>query len=63
MKKNGEAPFPPPVKLDYLKDFSIPSRDAGRLIPCRYAEPKDGKPKGVFLHFHGGGWVLGDHER
>lgn len=63
MMRDGKTPFPAPVFLDQAKNFSIPSRDSGRDIPCRYIEPKDGKPKAVFVHFHGGGWVLGDHER
>jgi len=62
MRKTGDTPFPVPTVLEHLKDFSIPSRDAGRDIPCRYAEPKDGKAKGIMIHIHGGGWVLGDHE-
>jgi acetyl esterase/lipase len=59
MRVNGETPFPPRVVVESGKPFSIPSRDAGRKIPCRVLRPEPGGPvKGVYLHIHGGGWVL-----
>jgi acetyl esterase/lipase len=39
-------------------DDVIPSRDAGRDITIRYFKPSSGEVKGVFMHIHGGGWVL-----
>lgn len=51
-------PPPPAQVLDSGKNITLPSRDPGRQIPCRVFEPASGKPKGVFYHIHGGGWVL-----
>ncbi|KAK5166314.1 uncharacterized protein LTR77_008575 [Saxophila tyrrhenica] len=58
MREAGETPLPAPVLLEGGKNITLPSRDQGRKIPCRVFEPSDGKAKGVFLHIHGGGWVL-----
>ncbi|EMC97069.1 hypothetical protein BAUCODRAFT_147239 [Baudoinia panamericana UAMH 10762] len=58
MRWNGETPLPKPVVLESGKNIKLPSRESGREIPCRVFQPKDGKPKGVFYHIHGGGWVL-----
>ncbi|RAH51635.1 alpha/beta-hydrolase [Aspergillus piperis CBS 112811] len=34
----------------------LPSRDPGRMINCRAIDPNNvPSPKGIFLHFHGGG--------
>ncbi|KIX10178.1 uncharacterized protein Z518_01259 [Rhinocladiella mackenziei CBS 650.93] len=61
MRAAGETPLPKAVYLDSAEDITIPSRDAGRTIPCRILRPQNGKPvKAVFLHIHGGGWVLQD---
>ncbi|KIW98448.1 uncharacterized protein Z519_00109 [Cladophialophora bantiana CBS 173.52] len=61
MRAAGETPLPKAVYLDSAEDFIIPSRDAGRTIPCRILRPQNGKSiKSVFLHIHGGGWVLQD---
>lgn len=63
MRRAGETPRPAPVLLDTAESFSIPSREAGRAIPCRVLKPQNGKAvKGVFMHIHGGGWVIGDEE-
>lgn len=58
MRWNGETALPRPTVLDHGKDINLPSREAGRSIPCRVFEPEAGKAKGVFYHIHGGGWVL-----
>lgn len=61
MRAAGETPLPKARYLDTAENFSIPSRDAGRSIPCRILRPQNGTAvKGVFLHIHGGGWVLQD---
>ncbi|EEP79516.1 predicted protein [Uncinocarpus reesii 1704] len=61
MIRRGETAFPIPPKLDCGQSFMIPSREAGRNIPCRVIKPSgDSTPSGVFLHFHGSGWVLSD---
>lgn len=59
MRENGETPLPKPVHMDRAKDILVPSRENGRNIPCRLVTPEGGKkPRGVFYHIHGGGWVL-----
>ena len=63
MRAAGETPLPKAVYLDAAEDFDIPSRDSGRSIPVRILRPTDNKPiKAVFLHIHGGGWVLQDEK-
>lgn len=59
MRWNGETAFPKPIVVDSGKNTTIPSRDVGREIPCRVFAPDSGAAaKAVFLHIHGGGWVL-----
>ncbi|KAK7541910.1 Alpha/Beta hydrolase protein [Phyllosticta citricarpa] len=58
MRRNGEGSLPKVVVLESGVNFKIPSRDAGREIPCRLFKPEDGQVKGVMMHLHGGGWVL-----
>ncbi len=63
MRAAGETPLPAAVYLDSATDFAIPSRDSGRTIPCRILKPQNGKKvAGVFMHIHGGGWVLQDQK-
>jgi acetyl esterase/lipase len=63
MRAAGETPLPKAVYLDTAEDFSIPSRDTSRSIPCRILRPQNGKPvTAVFMHIHGGGWVLQDEK-
>lgn len=63
MVKEGKGPMPVPAKLSKAYDATIPSREPGREIPVRVYVPDDGKPrKGVFLYFHGGGFVVGTHQ-
>jgi len=61
--------LPAPTLLPQGLDVTIPSRDAGRDIPCRLFYPTAKKTEaerkkcgGVVMHFHGGGWVLGDQK-
>ncbi|KAJ5470181.1 hypothetical protein N7530_007538 [Penicillium desertorum] len=57
----GQTPLPKPKPSTAL--FLLPSRDAGREIPIRIYKPDNGQPsKGIFLHFHGGGFVLATHK-
>ena len=61
MRAAGETPLPKAIYLDSAEEIRIPSRESGREIPCRILKPQNGKPvKGVFMHIHGGGWVLQD---
>lgn len=62
MRAAGETPLPAATYLDSAEDFDIPSRDSGRKIPCRILRPQQGEVKGVFMHIHGGGWVLQDQK-
>jgi acetyl esterase/lipase len=55
--------------MESALDIEVPSREAGRTIPCRLVYPSVRKTaeerkgcKGTVLHIHGGGWVLGDHQ-
>lgn len=58
MRWNGETPLPKPVVLESGVNFTIPSREKGRDIPCRMFKPENGEVKGIYMHIHGGGWVL-----
>ena len=59
MRRKGETAFPKPTVIESGQDFSIPSREKGRNIPCRIMMPEiSGEVKGVYMHIHGGGWVL-----
>ncbi|PLB37147.1 alpha/beta hydrolase [Aspergillus candidus] len=63
MRELGTSPLPKPVYLPEALDGTVPSRDAGREIPIRIYKPDNDQPsQGVFLHFHGGGMVLGTHK-
>lgn len=66
MRLKGETALPAPKLLPDGINIKIPSREAGRDIPCRLMYPSSRKTveerkkcKGVFAHFHGGGWVVG----
>ncbi|TVY51570.1 AB hydrolase superfamily protein B1A11.02 [Lachnellula cervina] len=67
MRWAGETGFPvPPISPQGI-NVTIPSRESGRYIPCRVMYPTSRateqdrkKSKGSILHFHGGGWTLGD---
>jgi acetyl esterase/lipase len=58
-RRRGDGPFPPPVLSPRAKMRSIPGKD-GNAIPLRIIAPET--PRGVYLHIHGGGWVLGGAE-
>lgn len=55
-RRAGRGTFPPPVFLPTMQDLEIPGR-AGPLR-LRVARPPTA-PRGVYLHLHGGGWMLG----
>jgi acetyl esterase/lipase len=59
LRREGKTPLPGPTVLDAGKLFLIPSRERQRDIPCRLMLPEgDSEIRGVYMHIHGGGWVL-----
>ena len=55
-RRRGDGPFPPPVMSNRARTRMISGKD-GNEIPLRIIAPAN--PRGVYLHIHGGGWVLG----
>jgi acetyl esterase len=55
-RRRGEGPFPAPVFSDRARTITISGKE-GNQIPLRVIGPP--QPRGVYLHLHGGGWVLG----
>jgi acetyl esterase/lipase len=55
-RRQGRGPFPAPVRSPRARTMVIPGPD-GNEIALRVIAP--GNPSGVYLHIHGGGWVLG----
>lgn len=62
MRQNGLSALPGPILLRSASNVTIPSRDTGRSIPCRVLRPQKSKPRALFIHLHGGGWVLNDEK-
>ncbi len=55
-RKRGDGPFPAPVMSRRARTIVITGKD-GNEIPLRVIAPSG--PRGIYLHIHGGGWVLG----
>jgi acetyl esterase len=55
-RRTGAGAFPAPVYSPRAATRLIPAPD-GRRVKVRVLAPQS--PKGVYLHIHGGGWVLG----
>lgn len=55
-RARGEGPFPAVPKSERARTVTIDGK-GGHKIPLRVVTPNN--PKGVYLHIHGGGWVLG----
>jgi len=55
-RRRGEGPFPAPVFSDRPRTITITGKE-GNQIPLHIMAPR--QPRGVYLHLHGGGWVLG----
>src|SRR5262249_5298675 len=55
-RRRGEGPFPAPVISSRARTMTITGKD-GNEIPLRVIAPA--QPRGIYLHLHGGGWVLG----
>lgn len=59
-RRQGRGPFPAPVKSPRARTLVIAGRD-GNEIALRVIAPDN--VRGVYLHIHGGGWVLGSAEQ
>jgi acetyl esterase len=55
-RRRGDGPFPMAPKSPRAVERQIPGPD-GNTVTLRIVAPE--KPTGVYLHLHGGGWVLG----
>jgi acetyl esterase len=55
-RRRGEGPFPAPVMSNRARTMTITGKD-GNEIPLRVIAPP--RPRGIYLHLHGGGWALG----
>ena len=55
-RRRGEGPFPAPVMSSRARTLTIAGKDSNEL-PMRVIAPP--QPRGIYLHLHGGGWVLG----
>ena len=56
-RRRGDGPFPVAPKSPRARTITITGKD-GTEIPLRVIAP-NGPSRGVYLHIHGGGWVLG----
>ncbi|HET6609221.1 MAG TPA: alpha/beta hydrolase [Rhodopila sp.] len=59
-RRQGRGPFPAPILSPRARTQTIPGRD-GNEIKLRIIEPT--QINGVYLHLHGGGWVLGSADQ
>ncbi len=57
-RREGKSIFPPPVFLPEARTLEIDG--PGGPLPLRVIAPDE--THGVFLHIHGGGWTLGEHD-
>ena len=55
-RREGRSVWPKPVFLSQARDLSVHARSGA--IRMRVLAPEE-KATGVYLHIHGGGWVLG----
>jgi len=55
-RRRGEGPFPAAVMSGRARTITITGKE-GNEVPLRVIAPA--QPRGIYLHFHGGGWVLG----
>jgi acetyl esterase len=55
-RRRGEGPFPAPVISSRARTMTIVGPH-GNKIRLRVIAPS--RPRGIYLHLHGGGWVLG----
>jgi acetyl esterase len=60
-RRHGDGPFPAPIMSSRPRTLTIAGKD-GNEIALRVIAPlasKNAQPRGIYLHLHGGGWVLG----
>lgn len=66
MREKGETALPARAVLPSGRSLAIPSRDPPCSILCRLFYPNNSNDKttykGIILHIHGGGWVLGSEK-
>ena len=55
-RRRGDGPFPAPVMSSRARTLTITGKD-GNEIALRVIAPS--QPRGIYLHLHGVGWVLG----
>src|SRR5205823_3677655 len=55
-RRRGEGPFPSPVMSSRARTMTITGKDGNEIL-LRVIAPA--QPRGIYLHLHGGGWVLG----
>ncbi len=55
-RRRGEGPFPAPVMSSRARTLTIAGKDGNEIVLRVIAPPQ---PRGIYLHLHGGGWVLG----
>jgi acetyl esterase/lipase len=55
-RRRGDGPFPPPVMSQRARKRQISGKDGNEIVLHIIAPDR---PRGVYLHIHGGGWVLG----
>ena len=60
LRREGKGIFPTPVFLEEAKDIEIRTR--GGAVKLRVIRPAGKRATGIYLHIHGGGWVLGAHD-
>ncbi|MGP0051346.1 MAG: alpha/beta hydrolase [Solirubrobacteraceae bacterium] len=58
-RREGGGVFPRPVFMAEARTIEIDG--PGGPLPLRIVAAPD-TPRGAFLHIHGGGWTLGDHD-
>ena len=54
-RRDGGGALPAPVYLEQARTITIPG--PGGELPLRVIEAPE--PRGIYLHFHGGGWTIG----
>jgi acetyl esterase len=55
-RRRGEGPFPAPVMSSRARTMTIAGKDGNEILLRVIARAQ---PRGIYLHLHGGGWVLG----